>query len=202
MEARPWTEAPLILAAGPLWYEATRSPFLDAAAAGALSEEAFRRWLSQDYLFARNLIAFQAIAVAKVPRDCHRALIAGLAALDKEMEWFEEHARRLGVDLDIRPHPVCRRYADFLMRCAYSQPYQVLLAILFGVEVSYLAAWSAVPPAGPYAEFIERWSNPGFANYVSALGGLAERHPHESAQEYFNRVLEHERDFWRMAWEG
>ncbi|UUZ63803.1 hypothetical protein LP414_33470 [Polaromonas sp. P1(28)-13] len=33
---------------------------------------------------------------------------------------------------------VCRRYGDFLIQAAYSDPYPVLLAMLFGVEASYL----------------------------------------------------------------
>ena len=57
----------------------------------------------------------------------------------------------------------------------------------------------ALEPAGPYAEFIERWSSPAFADYVAALRGLAERYPHEAAQEFFNQVLQHERDFWQMS---
>ncbi len=192
----------LVRNAGPLWDEATRSPFLDALAAGRLAAEAFRRWLAQDYLFAKDLIAFQAILLAKAPRDCHKPLIEGLGALDREMDWFETHAARLQVDLDIPPHPTCRRYTDFLIRCVYTQPYSVLLAILFGVEAAYLASWSALLPSGPYAEFIERWSSANFVTYVAVLGSLAERHPHEAAQEHFNEVLEYEREFWKMSWEG
>ncbi len=192
----------LVRNAGPLWDEATHYPFLDALAAGSLAEDAFRRWLAQDYLFAKDLMAFQAILLAKAPRDWHKSLIGGLAALEKEMDWFESHAVRLQLNLDIRPHPTCRRYTDFLMRCAYTQPQPVLLAILFGVEASYLAAWSALVPSGPCAEFIERWSSADFAAYVAALGELAERHPHEAAQEHFNEVLTHEAEFWKMSWEG
>ncbi len=192
----------LIAGAGPLWQEATRSPFLDAAAAGTLPAGAFQRWLAQDYLFAKGLTAYQALLIAKVPRECHKPIIAGLAALDAELDWFESHAARLGLDLRIPPHPICRRYIDFLMRAAYTLPYPVLLAILFGVEVSYLAAWSALPVQGPYQEFIERWSSPGFRQYVAGLEGLVDQHPHPAAQENFNRVLEHERDFWKMSWEG
>jgi thiaminase/transcriptional activator TenA len=192
----------LISMAGALWQEATRSPFLDAVAAGTLPAEAFRRWLGQDYLFAKGLTAFQAIVVSKVPRECHQPLIAGLAALDAEMDWFETHAARLGLHLDVPPLPACRRYIDFLMRAAYTFPYPVLLAILYGVEVSYLEAWSALPAAGPYREFIERWSNPAFRRYVADLESLATRHPHPQAQQNFNCVLEHERDFWKMSWEG
>jgi len=192
----------LVRNAGPRWDEATRSPFLDALAAGSLAEDAFRRWLAQDYLFAKDLIAFQAVLLAKAPRDCHNLLVGGLTALDKEMAWFESHAVRLQVNLDIAPHSTCRRYTDFLMRCAYTQPSPVLLGVLFGVEASYLAAWSALLPSGPYAEFIERWSSAEFAKYVAALGELANRHPHEAAQEHFNEVLAHEREFWKMSWEG
>jgi thiaminase/transcriptional activator TenA len=192
----------LVRSAGPLWDAATCSPFLDALAAGSLGEDAFRRWLAQDYCFAKDLMAFQAILLAKAPRDCHKPLIEGLAALDRELGWFESHAGRLQVDLDVPPHATCRRYTDYLLRSAYTQPYPVLLAILFGVEASYLAAWSALATSGPYAEFIERWSNADFASYVSELDALAQRHPHEAAQEHFNEVLLHEREFWKMSWEG
>src|SRR5881397_1810641 len=66
---------------------------------------------------------------------------------------------------------------------------------------TYLAAWSALLlPSGRYAEFIERWSSAEFAKYVAALGELANRHPHEAAQEHFNEVLAHEREFWNMSW--
>jgi thiaminase len=52
----------LVQNAGPLWDEATHAPFLEALAAGTLPVEAFRRWLAQDYLFAKDLTAFQAIS--------------------------------------------------------------------------------------------------------------------------------------------
>jgi thiaminase/transcriptional activator TenA len=192
----------LIRNAGPLWEEATCCSFLDAVAAGSLPGEAFGRWLAQDYLFAKDLVAFQAVLLAKAPRAGHNGLIGGLAALDREMAWFESHAVRLQLDLDLRPHVTCRRYTDFLMRCAFTEPYPVLLAILFGVEASYRAAWSAIPPFGPYAEFIERWSSADFGAYVGLLGALADRYPHKAAQELFNEVLVHEREFWKMSWEG
>jgi hypothetical protein len=47
--------------------------------------------------------------------------------------------RWLQVDLSIPPHPTCRRYTDFLLRCAYTEAYPLLIAMLFGVEASYLA---------------------------------------------------------------
>ena len=192
----------LIRNAGSLWEEATQPGFLKALGAGTLPPEAFRRWLAQDYLFAKALVAFQSILTAKAPRDCHKLLIQGLTALDRELDWFEAHAARLDVDLNVSPHRSCRRYADFLLRCAYTEPPPVLLAMLLGVEASYLAAWSALPAAGPYAEFIERWSSAPFGEYVAGLDLLALRYPHPDAQEHFNQVLVHEGEFWKMSAEG
>jgi formylaminopyrimidine deformylase / aminopyrimidine aminohydrolase len=199
---RPLTAHSLVQNAGPLWDEATRAPFLAALAAGTLAVEAFRRWLAQDYLFTKDLTAFQSILLAKIPRDCHKTLVGGLGALDKELEWFESHAGRLQVDLAIPPHRICRRYTDFLLHCVHTEAYPVLIAVLFGVEASYLAAWSALVAAGLYSEFIARWSSVDFAAYVEALGGLADRYPHEGAQKFFNEVLVHEREFWQMSWQA
>ena len=199
---REFHESRLVRAAGELWKRGTTATFLSAIADGTLPEPAFQRWLSQDYLFAQGLTAFQAIAVAKTPRGAQKLLIEGLSAMDAEMDWFESVAADHQVDLKAAPHPTCRRYVDFLVAAAYARPFEVLLAILYGVEVSYLVAWSQLTPAGPYAEFIERWSNEPFVAYVRGLRDLADGHPHPAQQDHFNETLRHEADFWRMTWEG
>ncbi len=197
-----FVQSPLVVGAGDLWPRATQARFLEAVAAGTLPAEAFQRWLVQDYLFARGATGLLAVMVAKAPRPAHKLLIGGLAALDLELEWFESHVARLKLDLDTPSHRVCRRYVDFLVAAAYTQPFEALTAVLYGAEVSYLAAWSALQPQGPYAEFIRRWSSPPFAEYVRGLLDLTRRYPHPRQQELFNEVLRHERDFWQMTWEG
>lgn len=194
--------SPWVAAAGDLWRQATRARFLDAVADGTLPTEAFHRWLVQDYAFARGLMSFQAVMTAKAPRAAHGLLISGLTALDAELTWFEQHAGRLKLELHGPPHPVCRRYVDYLIAAAYTQDFGVLAAILLGVEAAYLAAWSALPTTGAYAEFMERWSSPRFAEYVGRLLKLAGEHEHPGQQPAFNAVLRHERDFWRMTWES
>lgn len=199
---RPLKDSPLVRAAGTLWKEATTARFLDAVADGSLPAEALNRWLVQDYHFADALTSFQAIAVAKTPREFRKPLVAGLAALGAELDWFEAMAQQRGLNLKSPLHPTCRRYCDFLLRVAYTEPYPILLVVLFGVEASYLAAWSLLPQRGPYQEMIIRWSSPQFAEYVESLRTLAEKHPHEPGQVFFEEVLIHECDFWKMTWEG
>ena len=202
MILRDIQESSLVVGAGKLWHEATEAEFLSAIRDGKLPRDAFQRWLVQDYSFAKGITTFQAIAVARTPRPAQTVLIQGLRALDAELDWFEQNAKQHAFELNTALHPTCSRYVDYLVASAYTQPFEVLLAILYGVEASYLCAWSALEASGPYAEFINRWSNVQFVTYVRELLDVCNRHTHDLQQEQFNEVLRHERDFWRMTWEG
>ena len=54
---KEFTESRLALGAGELWDLGTRAEFLNAVGDGSLPEDAFNRWLVQDYLFVRGLPA-------------------------------------------------------------------------------------------------------------------------------------------------
>jgi thiaminase len=199
---KEFAESRLALGAGELWDLGTRAEFLNAVGDGSLPEDAFSRWLVQDYLFVRGFATFLSLTVAKTPRPGQSALIAGLSALDDELDWFEAHAQGRSLDLGAKLHPACQRYVDFLIAAGYSEPFQVLLALFYGVEVAYTVAWGRLEVRGPYAEFIARWTHEDFQTYVRVLSRLVDEHPHPRQQAMFNEVMRHERDFWRMTWEG
>jgi thiaminase/transcriptional activator TenA len=192
----------LIRGAGALWLEATTSPFLTAIADGSLGEKALARWLVQDHHFVVGLAAFEGVLSSRLPRPAQSAVIRGLAALDEELDWFAERARTLGLDLAGPVHPVTRRYVDFLLASVHSQSGVGSLAILYGVEASYLAAWSALAPTGPYSEYIARWSSEAFRAHAERLRECAENDCDATSQPLFERVLRHEKDFWDMAANG
>jgi hypothetical protein len=73
--------------------------FLNAIGDGSLPEDAFSRWLVQDYLLVRGFATFLSLTVAKTPRPGQSALIAGLSALGDELDWFEAHAQSRLLDL-------------------------------------------------------------------------------------------------------
>lgn len=122
--------------------------------------------------------------------------------MEAELEWFEHMGASRQLDLTSPHHPTCQRYVDYLIASAYTKPPEVLMAILFGVEVAYLFGWSALQPTGRYAEFIDRWSNERFVDYVVQLHDACVAHPRDGQQDQFNEVLRHERDFWTMTYEG
>jgi formylaminopyrimidine deformylase / aminopyrimidine aminohydrolase len=197
-------DARLVRVAGELWRQGTRARFLDGIADGTLPRQAFDRWLVQDYLFVSELTRFASILAARAGREAQRVIIGGLGALNDELDWFERHAAERGLSLEAERLPVCRRYVDYLMASAYMRPVEVLLVVFFGVEVSYCVGWGRLRPAkgapqGPYAEFIDRWTHPAFAEYVKALEKLADGAEHSEQQTEFNRVMTHEGEFWEMT---
>ena len=196
---------PLIADAGAAFEAATSARFLDAIREGSLPDEALDRWLVQDRIFAGDLFRFQSILLAKAPEAARAPILNGLVAIDLELSWFKGLQAQRGLE-DAPPHPVCERYTDFMMRAAYSESYQSLIQILFGIEVTYLHAWTKLKdsgdlPGGIHEELIVRWSNDIFRDYVEKLAQLTRRHRAEDDRG-FRRVLDLERDFWRMTWEG
>ena len=199
---KEFAKSRLAVGSGDHWDLGTRTVFLDAVGDGSLPKEAFARWLVQDYLFVKGFTDFVGLTAAKTPRPDQSILIAGLVALDTELHWFESRAQERGLDLAVEPHINCRHYVNFLIASAYSRPFEILLAILYGVEVAYTVAWGQLRAEGPYAEFIDRWTKPEFKSYVAELMKIADRHPHPGQQAAFNAVMRHEHAFWLMTWEG
>jgi len=179
-----------------LWNAATRHPFLDAVRDGTISDAAFDRWLVQDAIFVADLLTFQARLLARAPREAQAAVCGGCSALVAELDWFDEQAARRGLDMNAPALPATLAYRALLQRLDVA-PFDAAVTALWAIERVYLLAWtSAKSEATPFGEFIEHWSTPEFADYVTALGGLASPDIH---QDLVGDVLSHEVAFWDMA---
>ncbi len=187
------------------WEVATHHPFLEAVREGTLPRQAFATWLVQDYLFACDELSFQARLLARAPRPDQALLIKGLLAMEAELAWFEAQAQQWHLSLDASPHPVTAAYGAFLSSLD-QRPYAAAMTALWAVELAYLEAWrSAAPGEPPYQPFVERWTSPAFADFVSHLqqaaqAALASGQSDQEAKEVFLEVARLERAFWEMAW--
>jgi thiaminase/transcriptional activator TenA len=179
-----------------LWAASTRHPFLDAVRHGTITDAAFDRWLAQDALFVGDLLGFQARLLARAPRHAQAALAAGCAALVAELDWFETHVAARKIDPAPQPLPATLAYRALLQRLDHAQ-YGAAVTALWVIERVYLLAWSAAAsPASPFAEFVDHWTTREFADYVDALGALAQP---ELYDDVVRDVLVHEVAFWDMA---
>lgn len=182
------------------WRGATRAPFLDAVREGTIPEAAFDTWLVQDARFVADLLRFQARLLARAPRSAQAVLAAGAGALVDELAWFEDKAADRGLDLAAPALPPTRAYAALLDRLDAADVPTALLA-LWVIERTYLDAWSfALPGAPAYREFVEHWTVPGFAAYVSGLEAAADTAGTPAdADAVFLEVVAAETAFWAMA---
>ena len=187
------------------WRGATRHPFLDAVREGTLPQEAFDLWLAQDYLFVSDLLASQARILARAPRRDQAVLAGGLVAAEAELDWFEDKARERGLDLGASRLAATENYRQ-LMSSMEDAPYPAAVTGLWTIERAYLEAWRSAKPPAAYAEFVEHWTTPEFAEYVSGLERAADdalseadTSEREAAGQTFLSVAHLERDFWEMA---
>ena len=185
------------------WSRATRHPFLDAVRDGTLPAAAFDTWLVQDAHFLGDLLRFQARLLARAPRPAQAVLAAGCVALVEELDWFARVADERGLDLDAPQLPATVAYGDLLYRLDAADV-GVALAALWAIERTYLDAWSAARPGpGPYREFVEHWTLPGFASYVAGLETAADAAAADEAgtgdDGVFLEVVAAEAAFWQTA---
>ncbi|KWX56560.1 TenA family transcriptional regulator [Mycobacterium sp. NAZ190054] len=182
-----------------LWAAATRHRFLDSVRDGTITDTDFNRWLVQDAVFVADLLTFQARLLARAPRPAQSTLAGGCSALVAELDWFDAKASGRGIDMDRPPLPATLAYRDLLQRLD-SAPYESAITALWVIEKVYLLSWTtASSQSSPYREFVEHWTDPGFADYVRALGDLATPAGHD---DVIAEVLSHEVAFWDMALSG
>ncbi len=190
-----------------IWRTATHHQFLDAVRDGTLPPDTFATWLVQDYHFVFHEIACLARLLARAPRYAQNILVRGLAALEAEATWFETHARRRHISLDVPLAPATAAYRDFFVSLD-SQPFPVALTAIWAVERAYLEAWMGVAPGHEhYRTYVEHWANVEFEQFVSdleqvAATTLAESNADEATEQAFLQVAQLERAFWDMAWSG
>ena len=190
------------------WRGATSHPFLDAVREGTLPREAFDLWLVQDYLFVGDLLRSQARILARASRRDQGVLASGLVAAEAELRWFEEKARERGLNLGASRLAATECYRE-MMSSMEDAPYPAAITGLWTIERAYLEAWRSAKPPAAYAEFVEHWTTPEFAEYVSGLERAADdalseadTSEREKAAQTFLSVAHLERDFWEMAWES
>jgi thiaminase len=180
----------------PLWRAATNHPFLDAVREGTISDGAFDRWLAQDALFVAKLLTFQAQLLGRAPRRAQAVLAGGCVTLVEELDWFEAKAAQRGIEVDQPPSPETVAYCDLLERLS-TAPFDAAVTALWVLEQVYLLAWrSAASSTSPFGEFIDHWTHPGFAGYVSGLRDVATP---DGRDNLVRDVLSHEIAFWDMA---
>jgi len=197
----------------PLLERSRNHPFVLKMADGTLPRGAFLRWLSQDYLWVRELEQFLSLLASRAPRQMRRTFFEALLTQHGEIELFEEAALRAQADIKgTRMGFTCHAYSSFLLATVSARSFEEALAGLYAAEFTYVDAWSHVKSLqekpGPWQEFVDLWSGDGYRHWVGTLAGIVDQAAEASSSavqqamhDAFRIALHYELRFWNAAFE-
>jgi len=206
--------AELRQAADDVWEAQAAHPFVRGIGDGTLPEDAFRRYVRQDYLFLIDYGRLLALGAARAPRLEWMRRFAALAhsVLETEMDLHRRFAARWGIGAEQleaeRTAPATDAYCDFLLRTAALGDFAELVAAVLPCMWSYAEIGERLSAAGipeheGYAEWIAMYAGEEFGELASwareltdavaaETGDAGRRRMHAA----FRASSEHELAFW------
>lgn len=175
-----WTFASWREAAGPVWSEYTRHPFVEGMRTGDLPRAAYLHYLVQDYVFLIHFSRAWALAVTKADTlDEMRACAATVQALiDDEMRLHVRTCAAQGIDeatLQCAPEePANLAYTRYVLDAGHSGDFLDLMAALapcvFGYGEIGTRLKRECAPDTPYADWIDTYAGADYQQVCREVG--------------------------------
>lgn len=210
----------LALRAEPFWSEATDHVFTHAIGDGTMPDEAYARYLIEDYTFITDLASTLGFLVAKAPDMPAKSRLSAFLALltSEENDYFLRSFEALGVPeetyMRAAQGPVTRSFADLLLKSSGDGTYPEGLTCLLCAEWCYLTwgkreAQKPKPAQFYLAEWIDLHAVAGFEGFVNwirqdldRIGPSLTGEMQERLAGLFRQMSVLERDFFETAWTG
>lgn len=203
--------------AGALWTEFTGHSFVRGLGDGTLPAPAFRRYLTQDYLFLIQFARAYALAGYKASRpDDLRAASAGFAAILGELPLHVSYCAGWGLDepaMAAEPEALeTVAYTRFVLDCGAAGDLLDLYAALAPCVLGYaeigLGLSTGRAAGNPYASWIATYAGPDYQAAAAATCGTLDRLWAErggdaraaALQATFDTAVRLETSFWEMGW--
>lgn len=204
--------------AEPHWSAAVGHRFTRELADDSLPDDAYRRYLVQDYAFLDVLVRVVALAVAYAPDMPPKSkLSAFLAAVtSEENDYFLRSFAALDVDAEslaeTRLGPTTRAFREIMLGAARDGSYEEILAVLLPAEWCYLTWAQAVAGQKPGRFYLREWielhSIPEFEAFVAWLRAEMDERAadlpeerQEGLADLFGAMMELEVAFFEEAYE-
>ena len=122
-----------------------QSKFMADLAAGTLPVEKYRYFVIQRYSVKFYLDKFLALGIAKFPYhfkqaggECASTVLSDAISNPEPANTFKKIQQELKIsDAELKPSPVAKGYADYLMNVGYGQGYKEVLVILVTMAHCY-----------------------------------------------------------------
>lgn len=194
-------------------------PFNMELAAGTLAKNRFQDYIIQDTLYLTEYRRALLLAAAKVPDgDASRAFASSAeGVLAAEEKLHQRYLAEFGVDpreiTEARVWPDCFAYTSFLLRVAYQEPWEILIAALLPCFWLYWDVGCAIAakrvPDNPFQSWIDTYADERFGQSVRRVITIADAAAEttsparcEHMLTAFERSSEYEWLFWDGAYRG
>ena len=207
-------------AAGTLWTDFTGHRFVQGLGDGTLPAPAFRRYLTQDYLFLVQFARAYALAGYKASQIADlRAASGGFAAILGELPLHVSYCAGWGLnEAGMAAEPEALEtvaYTRFVLDCGAAGDLLDLYAALAPCVLGYAEIGPALAAgqvgdrvANPYAAWIAAYAGPDYQAAAATTRGTLDRLWAErgddaraaALQATFDTAVRLETAFWEMGW--
>lgn len=151
-------------------------PFVRGIGDGSLPRELFAGYIAQDAFFLESFARAYAMALARSPDTSTLLTLADLlAGVRQELELHSSYAGSWGIDMaGVEPLAATSAYTEFLLATASTQDLAVTCAAMTPCMrlYAFLGASLDADTAGPYAQWVQTYADPGFEETAYSLERL------------------------------
>jgi thiaminase/transcriptional activator TenA len=190
---------------GDLAAETLAHPFLRGLGDGSLPREIFAGYVAQDAFFLESFARAYALALARSSDTPTLLALADLlAGVREELGLHASYAARWGIDMaGVEPSSATLAYTDFLLATAATGTLGMVFAAMTPCMRLYawLGASLDTDAAGPYAEWVRTYSDPGFEALACRLERLLDEQADDGAAvaAIYRRAMRLELAFFAAA---
>ena len=197
-----------------------RHPFVLGIGDGSLSDDRFRHFMTQDYVYLIDYARCLAMGTVKAPDLDTMSWFAGAVdhILNTEMELHRSYCAEIGIsaaELEATRHaPTTYSYTSYLLRVAQIGSFGELIAALVPCiwgywQVGEMLAEQGEPAHAPqYAEWIRMYAGEDSRTVALEARSICDRVARTAGTEELAAMREayitctrYEREFWQMAWD-
>ncbi|MGK2865266.1 MAG: TenA family protein [Mycobacterium sp.] len=181
------------------------NPFVRGIGDGSLPRELFAGYIAQDAFFLESFARAYALALSRSD-DTETLLTFAdlLAGVREELGLHAGYAAEWGIDMArVQPAPATLAYTEFLLATAATRGVGVVCAAMTPCMRLYAHIGSSLDAstAGPYAQWVQTYADPGFEEIAALLERLLDQHGEDNPdlRAAYRRAMHLELDFFAAA---
>lgn len=199
LAAQLWTENAEVVA------EVLANPFVRGIGDGSLERDLFAGYIAQDAFFLESFARAYGLALAQSSdTDTLLTFADLLAGVREELGLHASYAASWGIDMtDVEPAAATLAYTEFLLATAATAEVGVVCAAMTPCMRLYAHIGVTLDgqTAGPYAQWVQTYADPGFDEVASLLERLLDRQARDipAARTAYRRAMRLELAFFDAA---